>query len=128
MDLEDNGDLEFVEFKIGLQSLNVDLTHEEAIQLFHSIDADEAGSIDRDAFAAWLKKDINSSAIEDIRNRLRAAIAKQTNTINDDDDELEKEIVAIARRQSQLRVSLYMSIFIFIFIFMKFKQQKCTRV
>ena len=106
LDLEGNGDLEFVEFKIGLQSLNVDLTHEEAIQLFDSIDADKAGFIDRDSFAAWLKKDINSSAIEDIRNRLRAAIGKQTNAIADDDDELEKEIVAIDRRQSQLRVSV----------------------
>ena len=40
LDLEGNGDLDFSEFKLGLTSVGVKLSQEEAIQLYQSIDAD----------------------------------------------------------------------------------------
>ena len=104
LDLEGNGDLEFLEFKLGLQSLTLNLSHEEAIQLFESIDSDNVHTIDREMFSEWLKKEINSSVIEDLRSRIRDAISKQSNLIDDDDD-LEREITQIARKQSIKHVS-----------------------
>ena len=40
LDLDGNGDLDLPEFKVGLSSIGINLTHEEAITLFESIDAE----------------------------------------------------------------------------------------
>ena len=40
LDLDGNGDLDLPEFKVGLTSIGINLTHEEAYTLFESIDVE----------------------------------------------------------------------------------------
>ena len=40
LDLEGNGDLDFAEFKIGLNSIGVNLSHDESLILYDAIDAE----------------------------------------------------------------------------------------
>ena len=106
LDLEGNGDLELADFKLGLRTLNLNVTQEEAIQLFESIDTENTGYIDRDMFSEWLNKDSNSTEIEELRTRIREAISSQPVAIIDDEDpEIVEDLRKIVRKQSERHVS-----------------------
>ena len=40
LDLGDNGDLDLPEFKMGLNTIGINLSHDEALTLFQSIDTE----------------------------------------------------------------------------------------
>ena len=42
LDLEGNGDLDFAEFKIGLNSIGVNLSHDESLTLYDAIDSESS--------------------------------------------------------------------------------------
>eukprot|EP01083_Nonionella_stella_P208438 756417_1 len=90
LDLENNGDLDFPEFKVGLTSIGVNLTQDEAIALFDSIDAENEEFINREMFLEWLSKPSTSKQMDIIRNKLKSALAAAqeiNNPLQDMEDE-----------------------------------------
>eukprot|EP00485_Elphidium_margaritaceum_P010777 CAMPEP_0202689350 /NCGR_PEP_ID=MMETSP1385-20130828/4630_1 /ASSEMBLY_ACC=CAM_ASM_000861 /TAXON_ID=933848 /ORGANISM="Elphidium margaritaceum" /LENGTH=648 /DNA_ID=CAMNT_0049344471 /DNA_START=2320 /DNA_END=4263 /DNA_ORIENTATION=- len=91
LDLDGNGDLDFAEFKVGLNSIGIQLTHDEAITLFESIDTENEGYINKDGFLEWLQKDHSDEAqIDVIREKLQSAL-NQAQEVNNPLQDLEDD-------------------------------------
>eukprot|EP01084_Bolivina_argentea_P289855 497803_1 len=70
LDLQNNGDLDFPEFKVGLTSIDINLTQDEAVALFDSIDAENKEYVNREMFLKWVSKPSTSTQLDTIRNKL----------------------------------------------------------
>lgn len=71
LDLQGNGDLDFPEFVVGLKTIGLnDISHEESVKLFASIDSENNGYIDHVSFSEWLNDEMNSSQIEMIGKQM----------------------------------------------------------
>eukprot|EP01084_Bolivina_argentea_P230000 388039_1 len=104
LDFEGNGDLDRAEFKSGLNSIGVSITHDEAIMLFESIDTENEGYINKDSFMDWLSSSQSAMTPQmcDIRNKLVLAL----NAAQDISDPLgdmlvEDEIVSILGNKAE---------------------------
>eukprot|EP00484_Ammonia_sp_Unknown_P026007 CAMPEP_0197050198 /NCGR_PEP_ID=MMETSP1384-20130603/25144_1 /TAXON_ID=29189 /ORGANISM="Ammonia sp." /LENGTH=861 /DNA_ID=CAMNT_0042482569 /DNA_START=1 /DNA_END=2586 /DNA_ORIENTATION=+ len=95
LDLDGNGDLDLPEFRVGLNSIGINLTHDETNTLFESIDTENESYINKESFLEWLGKDHSGSPeINQIRVKLAAALnmaQEIDNPIQDlmDDDEVD---------------------------------------
>ncbi len=77
LDWQQNGVLNIAEFRVGLASVGLDLSTDEAISLFQSIDINHREQIDKQSFGNWVdKEEMNSNEMRALRQRLQVALVR----------------------------------------------------
>ena len=77
MDMDDNGDLEYSEFKMALKKQNVSLSDDQITELFNFINVSETGFIDGIEWITFMLQRFQSPLL----NGYQTAILDQVNNI-----------------------------------------------
>eukprot|EP01084_Bolivina_argentea_P170513 295463_1 len=77
IDIDDNGDIEWEEFKYGMDRLNVSLTEQEMKQIFALMDSDFGNFVDINEFSMFLSQIFESNELTRFQDAILCKIYKE---------------------------------------------------